>query len=369
MKILHILDELRYSGAEVMLKVASPSFLALKFESHVLCTGEELGEYASTLQNAGYTIHHYPLRKFPTYFIELYKFIRKQEFEVVHIHPERAFFWHALIAKTAGVRTIVRTVHNVFLFNGYLRFKRTLQRWISSNVLGTEFVSVGPSVAEVERKLFHNNTRLIRNWIDQTEFRPPSDESERKELRIKYGLSPTDVILVSVGACTKQKNHEAIVSALAQIVTFYSNLTYLHVGEGPLLQEEMATAKSMGVFERVKLVPQTRFIRELLSSSDIFVMASTHEGLSISSIEAMSCGLPIVAYDVYGLRDVVENGRTGFLTDPTSDALAEALKRLVENEELRKEAGMAACSNVLRNFSMARSLEKLKALYEGQDFV
>jgi glycosyltransferase involved in cell wall biosynthesis len=367
LKVLHVLNAIEFSGAEVMLRIAAPRFIASGITLHVLSTGEDVGAYARELANAGYAVHHIPFGRSLSYFRNIYHLMVKHRFDVVHIHPERAFFWHALVAKIAGVRIVLRSVHNVFLFNGYLRFKRALQRWASSHLLGIEFISVGPSVAEVELKVFHNHTHLIRNWVDQTEFRPAKDESERRELRGKYGFSPADVVLVSVGACTTQKNHAAIMYAVAEIQESDANIVYLHVGEGPLLQEEMETTKSTGVLECVRFIPQTRFVRDILVASDIFVMSSTHEGLSISSIEAMSCGLPIVAYDVYGLRDVVENGKTGFLTEPSPKALAESIKKLVVNEPLRNTMAKEAQVKATRNFSTEKSISELLLLYQGAE--
>jgi glycosyltransferase involved in cell wall biosynthesis len=365
-KVLNILNAIEFSGAEVMLKIAGPRFAQNGIGLHVLSTGEDVGGYAGELANAGYAVYHIPFRKSLSYFLDYYRLIREHHFDIVHIHPERAFFWHALLAKIAGVRTIVRTVHNVFLFSGYLRFKRTLQRWISNHVLGLQFVSVGPSVAQVEREVFHNRTRLIRNWLDQARFKPARDNQERRELRLKYGLPPAAVILLSIGACTAQKNHNAIICALAKIQSSSDNVIYLHVGRGPLLEEEMKTVKSMGLSDRVRFVPQTLFVRDMLVLSDIFVMSSTREGLSISSIEAMSCGLPVVAYDVYGLRDVVENGNNGFLVKPNPDDLAIGTQKLVSSAEMRREMGIAARRSVLKNFDMQRSVGSLLKLYRAE---
>ncbi len=369
MKILHILNEIKFSGAEVMLRIAAPTFIKSGFDLHALSTGDAIGEYASMLGTAGYTIHHIPFKKSPKYFVKLYRFLLKKEFDVVHIHPERAFFWHALVAKIAGKKTIIRTVHSVFLFSGFLKLKRTLQRFVASQILGVKFIAIGPSVAEVEKKVFYNSTSLIPNWIEQSRFLPAQDDDERNESRDKFGISPSDVVVVSVGSCCEVKNHKAIIRAVAEVQKGLKNITYLHVGEGAILQEEINFAAANGVSEITRFLGQMKDVRKALIASDIFVMASNYEGLGISGLEAMSCGLPVVNYDVYGLKDVVKNGKNGFLVEPNSTALADAIKELAVNEGLRERVGAEARDSMLKNFNMQKSLEKLIKLYRCEPMV
>ncbi|MBA4376700.1 MAG: hypothetical protein C0401_11085 [Anaerolinea sp.] len=365
MKVLHILNEIKFSGAESMLKDAAPLFREGAIESHVLSTGDVEGEYANVLRAAGYAVHHIPFRKAPVYFLQLYCFLVREQFDVVHIHPERAFFWHALVAKVAKIKVVLRTVHNVFLFSGFLRLGRTVQRWIARQILGVKFVAVGPSVAQVERDVFRNNAVLIPNWVDTDKFSPATDY-ERSELRAKLEILPTDVVITSVGSCSEVKNHMAIIVAIAEVAQEFSNLIYLHVGEGPLLSAEIDLLKQNSLLEKARVLGQIGNVRNVLVASDIFVMTSKYEGVPLAGIEAMSCGLPVVVYDVYGLRDIVENGRDGFLVQPDPDALSDALKELVRNNELRERMGARAKNSVLRNFNMDDSLEKLVRLYRGE---
>lgn len=241
-----------------------------------------------------------------------------------------------------------------------------IQRWVAKNLLGVKFVSIGPSVSEVERRVLFNKTTMIPNWVDEKVFVPAADEDERKQARLKYGLPLSDIIAVSVGACTEQKNHIAIINAMMELHETLEHITYLHVGEGPLLPDEMQLIKEAGIEGMTRFIYQTHNVREILIASDIFVMPSLYEGLGLSCIEAMSCGLPIVAYDCYGLRDVVVNGRTGFLVPPDPRSLAARIKELASNEKLRKTLGVEARRTVLENFDMRRSVGSLLKLYQGQ---
>ena len=109
---------------------------------------------------------------------------------------------------------------------------------------------------------------------------------------------------------------------------------------------------------------QIENVREALVASDIFVMPSDYEGSSISKLEAMYCGLPLVVYDNNGVRDFVEAGKNGFLVSPNPPAMAESIRKLILNKTLRKKMGKQARETALQNFGMEKSLGKLMNIYK-----
>jgi len=366
MKILHILNAIEFSGAEIMLKYAAPIFYKNEFLLNALSTGDEIGNYAKILENSGYILHHIPFKKSPKYFLDLYRLLREKKFDIVHIHPERAFFWHAFTIKQAGVKRIIRTVHSIFTFSGYLRFKRLIQRAITNKILGVDFIANSYSTAEIEKKIFFNNTILVPNWIEQSYFLPARDENERNQIKIKLGISLNDKVIVSVGSCTEIKNHDDVIIALSELIKEIKNICYIHIGDGPLQKKEKELAVTLGVSDKIKFLGQIENVRDPLIASDIFVMPSRYEGLPISGIEAISCGIPPVVYDVEGLRDIVKNGENGFLVDPNPDAMAIAVKKLIRNEKLRKQMGVKSRERLLRCFNMQNSLDKLIKIYRDE---
>ena len=363
MKTLHILNSIEFSGAEIMLKNAAPIFVNKGLELYALSTGANRGSYADMLRDSGFVVHHIPFKKSAKYFIELYRFLAGEKFNVVHIHPERAFFWHSLIAKIAGVKKIVRTVHSNFDFSGYLRFKRMLQRFIANKIVSVQFITIGPTVYETEKRVFFNNSILIPNWVDEVKFLAARSRDEVMHIRKELGISPTDIVIISVGSCTDVKNHDDIITACADLSKKIKNIIYTHVGDGPLLQEEKDLAKRLGISEKVIFLGQIENVREALIASDIFVMPSDYEGTSISKLEAMYCGLPLIVYDNSGVRDFVLEGKNGFLVNPNPHAMAEAIEELIINKTLRKDMGEQARETVLQNFNMEKSLGKLMNIY------
>ena len=120
-KTLFILDEIKYSGAEVMIAQATAFLHSKNYDIIVLSTGEIEGEHSPTMQQKGCIVQHIPFRKNFRFFKNIYHFMVKEQCDVVHIHTERAFFFYSAIAWLAKCPVIIRTVHNVFQFSGVLR--------------------------------------------------------------------------------------------------------------------------------------------------------------------------------------------------------------------------------------------------------
>ena len=147
MKVLHILAELKPSGAEVMLKSAINEFAKNNIHSDILSTGENIGIYATCLSGVGYNIHHLPFRRNLLFFLKLYIFINKHNYDVIHLHTERANFWIGIISLLSNAPLILRTIHNCFLFNGSLKLIRGAQRRILSK-LGILHISISTSLSK-----------------------------------------------------------------------------------------------------------------------------------------------------------------------------------------------------------------------------
>jgi len=148
--------------------------------------------------------------------------------------------------------------------------------------------------------------------------------------------------LISVGRLAAPKDWTTLLSALTSFdPQAFAELVI--VGDGPnreQVQDELA-ARSLG--GRVRLLGERDDVSHLLADADVFLLASRSEGLPLSVIEAMAAGLPVVASDVGGLRELVRDGETGTLVPPGDPvALADALRPLLADRELRRRLGMAA---------------------------
>jgi glycosyltransferase involved in cell wall biosynthesis len=312
---------------------------------------------------AGYKIHHIPFTKTPQYFYRLYKLLRKENFDVVHIHPERAFVWHALIARIAGAKVVVRTFHNVFLFGGLLRFRKMFARWFARTILKVKFHSISDSVELFEKQNFSNPTKKIYNWTDESKFYPLTSTDEKKKIRQQIGIGEDRFVIISVGACSPVKRHDVIIEALKTLTEKEQNIIYLHLGSGELLNEEIRLAERIGVKDYIIFAGQKENVRDYLVASDAFVMLSKHEGLTIAGMEAAFCGLPLLVCDTYGLRDVVIDGYNGILLKDLNE-LDKKILELYNYPKLRKTYSENSIKLAKEKFSMEKSVKELISLYK-----
>lgn len=365
MKVLHILGSIERSGAETMLRDSIGRFRPSGIEMELLSTGTGHGRLAPAFECAGVPVHHLPFAKSWRFFRRLRRLIRSGDYDVVHVHTERAALWVELTARLAGVKRVVRSVHNAFEFTGWLRLRRAAGRRVASCVLKVAHVFVSESVAATEIERFGTRGMLVVNGIDVDRFIPEQGNETRHQVRMALGVGPSAVAVVSVGRCTDVKQHNHVLEAVSHLAAEGLRLHYLHIGSGPNLQSEIDLARRLELEAQCHFVGERDDIVEILQASDIFVMPSRYEGLGLAALEASACELPVVAYDVPGLRNAMVNEVTGLLVAPEMLALAAAISRLAADENMRQAYGHAGRSMVLSDFSLDRWVAQHVAIYRG----
>ena len=184
---------------------------------------------------------------------------------------------------------------------------------------------------------------------------------DRTAKRREIGVPIDAVLLMSVGELSARKNHKVVIRALARLDR--QDIHYVIVGNGPLDRQLKSLAQSLGVGNRVHFLGYRRDIPELYKAADICVFPSLQEGLPVAVMEAMACGLPIVASRIRGTEDLLVDG-SNILIDRCDDvdAFADAIIRLSEDATLR---GRIAADNQEKSkrFDLAIIDEKMKEIY------
>ncbi|NJL14589.1 MAG: glycosyltransferase family 4 protein [Microscillaceae bacterium] len=192
------------------------------------------------------------------------------------------------------------------------------------------------------------------NWTDDNKFFPAESDEERQQARAKYGILEGETILISVGGCIETKNQIDIIKALPLILEKHPLVRYFLLGDGALRPKYQAMAEELGLAEKIVFVGNTTEVRHYLIASDIYVMPSKYEGLSISLLEACYCGLSSVIYDNWGLKDLVIHQKTGLIVPNNYIKLAEAIIKLTDNPQMRKSMGMNAREFVMENYEIKK---------------
>lgn len=369
-KVLHILNELRPSGAEVMLVESAARFQKAGIRSSVLSVGREIGSFAKNLVAARFEVYHIPHSYSPWYLARLYRFLRRIRPDVVHIHPERGFFSHTLICRIAlPSALLIRTFHSVFFRSRFpLGLLRAVERKFAKRVFRVSCLAISDSVYKVERQYFGNSTVLVRNWIDQEAF-PLVTRERRQEARDALGIPSDRFVLLTVGSCNYIKRHSEILETVAKVKDSIPNLLLLHRGDGPELQAELDLVKSLGIEHDVRFVPpelgERVSIHLLYWAADLFVLASRWEGLGIVLMEATCTGLPIVVYSGWGMNDFKprDEHMFGFWADTPSEFEGGIRTFHSFDSARRDEYSRNARAFFDRTFSRERSLSCILRLY------
>ena len=186
---------------------------------------------------------------------------------------------------------------------------------------------------------------------------PPAD---RRELEREWGLAPGAGLVLAVGRLVEQKNHALAIRALSDV----PNATLVIAGEGPFRPELEATAEEAGVVDRVLFAGLRLDARALMGAADVVVLPSRWEGLPLTALEALASGTPLVATDVRGIRELVVAGENALLVPEDHEALAAALRRVLDDPELAARLAEAG-RHVEGAGSDAKLVEGFLRLYEG----
>jgi glycosyltransferase involved in cell wall biosynthesis len=364
-RVLHILNELKASGAETMLASAAPVWLPHSHQA-ILSTGRDEGEYAAELRAAGYEILHVPFVKSPAFPRALIRAIRDYRPGVIHIHTERGYPLYALCARLqggCGLR-IHRTVHHLFLFNGLLRLRKLLERQICHWLLGVRFLSNSPSGQRNERQRYLMRNPIVPNWYDSNKYlrRTPGQYAAA---RTQLGFQADEFVIASIGGNWGYKNYDLALHAIA-LLPDREHVRYLQIGwqgrDAPL----ETLARKLGIGSSFRAMGFVEDPLPYLRAADAFLMPSSEEGFGCAAAEAMAVGVPAILSNRPALCDFALTVPGVTCTEVSAEAVSSALERLwrMPHDE-RWQQGQDQASAVAAHYGLGTGPLKMLALWRS----
>ena len=204
--------------------------------------------------------------------------------------------------------------------------------------------------------------------VDFTSFAPLSD-LERNARRESYGYTPEQLLIFSAAEFNKNKNHIVLLLALAEIVKQHPDIKIklLLAGDGELLTPlQKYVASSLGLADRVDFLGYRDDVAELLPMCDLVASASMREGLPVNIIEALACGLPVVASRVRGHVDLLQHGRNGMLVPLGLDSyqrFARSLRAVLRGIPGRRGTVARICRRSVAPYEVQNVMEQVTKLY------
>lgn len=302
----------------------------------------------------------YSMRSDALLVLRIARLIGKIRPDVVHCHCFLMNILGALGASLAGVPSI-GTVHGaIYDFDTGLR--RLAYR--TAGKLHYRIVTVSRYLSDE----LHKRTGVPLGKIEVIYNGVPTNDLVRKDnayVRFENGIGDGDVLVGSVGMLRPEKGHSDLIEALALARKVIPGMKLLIVGDGKCKDELCRRAEMCRLNGAVRFAPSGSNILSMLGAMDIFALPSHTEGLSIATIEAMSCGRPVVVTDCGGPTEIVSHGVTGLVVPPCDpQAMANALVRLARDSGLRTCLAANGRARAREAFSVERMLKRYEALYE-----
>lgn len=293
--------------------------------------------------------------------IELARRVRENGIEIIHAHVARDYLLAALASRRSNV-PLVLTRH-------LERPLKSLHRWTLSRVARVIAVSEAVERSLLEQKIFvPEKIRRIPNGIDVDRFERLARGFDTRRFRRLMGVEERRLVGIT-GELREHKGQEDFLRAAGIVAHERPNVDFIIAGEDPGPRKEYRArlerlAAELGITERVHFTGWLRDVLELLPALDIFVSASHVEPFGLVMVEAMACGLPVVATLTGGAREIVEDGVTGKLV-PVRDAeaMAEAIAALLSDDAARQLMGERGRERARSRFGLSRMVSETEELY------
>lgn len=287
--------------------------------------------------------------------------IRRFRPHIVHTHTAKAGLLGRLAALACRVPAIVHTFHG-HLLHGY--FSPTVTRAVVSAERAlasrtTRLIAVGEQVRDelLQARIGRRDQYLVvAPGISLPTV--PSQAVARACLSL-----PRDIPVVAyVARLTWVKRPDRLVEVARLVAELRPDVVFLVAGEGDLLDDMRSRASSLG--DRVRFLGWRKDVETVYAAADVVVLTSDNEGMPVSLIEAASAGCPAVATRAGSVAEVVSHGVTGFVTDKSPRALADATCRVLDDRALRARLSAAAVDHADTHFGRQRLIDDVAFLYE-----
>jgi N-acetyl-alpha-D-glucosaminyl L-malate synthase BshA len=315
-------------------------------------------------------VNTYPLFEYPNYTLNLTSKMvdvaKHEQLDLLHVHYAIPHATSAVLARQIlGCEDyeipVVTTLHgtDITIVGRDPSFQPVVNYSINQSD-GVTAVSEFLKRETYERFSIRKEIEVIPNFIDTRRFRKMDKD------HFKQALCPNDEkLLIHVSNFRPVKNATQVVEVFHKLRSENQPVKLLLVGDGPDRTATERLSRELGVFEDVRFLGKQEPIEEILSIADAFIMPSGSETFGLAALEAMACGVPVVATNIGGLPELITDGETGFLC-PLDDVscFADRIRSLLDDESLHDNMGRAARESASDRFDVNRIIPMYEEYYE-----
>lgn len=315
--------------------------VACNFEEGNTCSFDQIEYLKKTLDRLHIKFHQveflrnpFKIQNFGAY-RRIKNLLNKENYSLVHCHSPIGGVISRIASRKENIK-MVYTAHGFHFYQG-ASWKTWWIYYLTEKILSyytDVLITLNYEDYENAQSFFMKKLMYIPGiGIDTRKYQVSKDVKEEKRKEMTFHT--TDIILCSIGELIARKNHKIILQTLFKLNN--KNIHYMIIGQGDLKDSLYNSVKELKLEKQVHFLGYRTDIEELLSISDIYLFPSIQEGLPVALMEAMAAGLPIIASNIRGNRDLIQNGRNGFLVENKIEEYSLKIVELMENPLLRKK--------------------------------
>lgn len=291
--------------------------------------------------------------------------IKNENVDIIHAHGTRALSNVYWAAKKLNI-PLLYTVHGWSIHENNGPLKKVIrilgERFLTRQ--STEVLNVSDSNQETGRKYIPNfKSIVIKNGVDLQKF---DRNLAFPDLRTDFGIPKDSILIGFIARMTKQKDPITMVEGFYHASKSKNNLTLLMVGDGELVKQTKLRVDDLGIREKVFFVGFRTDVSALLNIIDVFCLPSLWEGLPIGLLEAMAMGKAVIATDVDGTKEIVNNNKNGILIKPGDTiGLSDSILAISNDSQLRLRLCNAAVQTIENEFEVSKMARQIETVYKN----
>jgi glycosyltransferase involved in cell wall biosynthesis len=375
-KIIYLITKSNFGGAQKYVYELAVAAKERGCEVIVACggTGEKqakLGLLAEKLTAANIRITpipHFMRNMSPdddfTAFFEVRRLLKEERPDILHVTSSKAGAIGALAGRMARVPRIIFTSHGLTIDETWRPLWQRALIYIGTWLTiwwshATIMISKETNHRARYMPIVGRKVHYIKNGVSPVDFY--NKEDARRELGLN--VAPGHTLIGGIGELHQNKNWNVAIQTMAMLPP---QTELAIIGSGEEYDSLHHHIEKFNVTNRVKLLGYIPDAVRYLRAFDIFILPSKKEGLPYVILEAGLAGLPVVASDLPGIRDIIDSGEQGFLVEPTTKLLSTSIEMLVRDEGMRRRLGAGLQERVMDKFSIHTMIDKTFALYSSK---
>jgi len=367
--VASMIDQFNMPNIKLLKKLGYEVHIACNFIEGNTCSEEQIVILKNNLSKANVEFHQIDFQRNVMRFkdnVKAYKqvheLVDKYKYKFLHCHSPIGGVVGRLVGKTTNTK-VIYTAHGFHFYKGaplknwlvYYPVERWLSKYTDTLITINREDYKRSSAFKARRKEYIHGV-----GIDISKFELKT--SNRLKTRKSINVNEDELMVLSVGELNRNKNHQVIIKAIAELRD--KKIKYVICGQGSLRDELIKLSKELKVDHQVEFLGFRSDIPELMDAADIYAFPSFREGLSVSLMEAMASGLPVVCSNIRGNSDLIMEDKGGYLIQP-SDYLeaSKKIKKLYKSEEFRNKLGDYNKLYITK-FSVFNVMDEMSRIYK-----